>query len=285
MTASAPSWRLSGGQRRHLGGAQRSSRLVSALVVFVILAALLVFFVLPAIWLVLAPTKTASQLDHAFPLSFGSFGQLGQAWHDLTTFEGGVIWQWLRNSAVYSAGALALTLVTSVPAGYALAMTKFRGRKLLLTVTLVVMIMPSSALVLPIFLELNLFHLIGTVWSIVLPFSFYPFGVYLVYIYFATSLPRDMLAAARIDGASEWRVFTRIALPLARASQQQPVSDPGRPEPAAVLHPGVQPGGGQGPRHHQPGARPGDHHLDPAGAGAVPLLAAGPRLGNARRRD
>ena len=216
MTASAPSWRLSGGQRRHLGGAQRSSRLGSALVVFVILAALLVFFVLPAIWLLLAPTKTASQLDHAFPLSFGSFGQLGQAWHDLTTFQGGVIWQWLRNSAVYSAGALALTLVTSVPAGYALGMTKFRGRKLLLTVTLVVMIMPSSALVLPIFLELNLFHLIGTVWSIVLPFSFYPFGVYLVYIYFATSLPQDMLAAARIDGASEWRVFTRIALPLAR---------------------------------------------------------------------
>ena len=216
MTASAPGWRLSSGQRRHPGAAQRSSRLVSALVVFVILAALLVFFVLPAIWLLLAPTKTASQLDHAFPLSFGSFGQLGQAWHDLTTFQGGVIWQWLRNSAVYSAGSLALTLVTSVPAGYALATAKFRGRKLLLTVTLVVMIMPSSALVLPIFLELNLFHLIGTVWSIVLPFSFYPFGVYLVYIYFATSLPRDMLEAARIDGASEWRTFTRIALPLAR---------------------------------------------------------------------
>jgi multiple sugar transport system permease protein len=216
MTASASGRRLSGGQRLRLGAAQRSSRLVSALVVFVILAALLVFFVLPAIWLLLAPTKTASQLDHAFPLSFGSFGQLGQAWHDLTTFEGGVIWQWLQNSAVYSVGALALTLVTSVPAGYALAMTKFRGRKLLLTVTLVTMIMPSSALVLPIFLELNLFHLIGTVWSIVLPFSFYPFGVYLVYIYFATSLPQDMLAAARIDGASEWRVFTRIALPLAR---------------------------------------------------------------------
>jgi multiple sugar transport system permease protein len=210
MTASAP------GQRLRPGAAQRGSRLVSALVVCVILAALLVFFVLPAIWLVVAPTKTTYQLDHAFPLSFGSFGQLGQAWHALTTFQGGVIWQWLRNSAVYSAGALVLTLVTSVPAGYALAMTKFRGRKLLLTVTLVVMIMPSSALVLPIFLELNLFHLIGTVWSIVLPFSFYPFGVYLVYIYFATSLPRDMLAAARIDGASEWRVFTRIALPLAR---------------------------------------------------------------------
>jgi multiple sugar transport system permease protein len=70
MTASAPGRRLSGGQRLHLGAAQRGSRLVSALVVFVILAALLVFFVLPVIWLVLAPTKTAYQLDHAFPLSF-----------------------------------------------------------------------------------------------------------------------------------------------------------------------------------------------------------------------
>jgi multiple sugar transport system permease protein len=86
----------------------------------------------------------------------------------------------------------------------------------LLVVTLISMIMPSATLVLPIFLEMNQFHLIGTVWSVILPFSFYPFGVYLVYIYFATSLPREIIAAARIDGCTEWQVFTRIALPLAR---------------------------------------------------------------------
>ncbi|HEX3786461.1 MAG TPA: carbohydrate ABC transporter permease [Pseudonocardiaceae bacterium] len=203
---------------RTAGAAARatSSRLVSTAVVAVIVLALLIFFVLPAVWLLLAPTKTDFQLDHGFPLSFGSFGQLGAAWQHLTNFQNGVIWRWLRNSAVYSVGALIITLVTSVPAGYALALTKFRGRKLLLTITLVVMIMPNAALVLPIFLELNLFHLIGTAWSIVLPFSFYPFGVYLVYIYFATSLPRDMLQAARIDGCNAWQVFTRIALPLAK---------------------------------------------------------------------
>jgi multiple sugar transport system permease protein len=127
-----------------------------------------------------------------------------------------VLFRWLANSAVYSLGSLVLTLAVSVPAGYALALTEFRGRRLLLAVTLVVMIMPSAALVLPIFLELNLLGLIGTVWSIILPFSFYPFGVYLVYIYFATTLPRDLLAAARIDGCTEWQVFRRIALPLAR---------------------------------------------------------------------
>jgi len=193
-----------------------ATRLASRLVVVLILGALFVFFVLPTVWLVLAPSKTTNQLVQGFPLSFGSFDQIGAAWSHLMSFQDGVLFRWLANSAVYSLGSLVLTLAVSVPAGYALALTEFRGRRLLLAVTLVVMIMPSAALVLPIFLELNLLGLIGTVWSIILPFSFYPFGVYLVYIYFATTLPRDLLAAARIDGCTEWQVFRRIAMPLAR---------------------------------------------------------------------
>jgi multiple sugar transport system permease protein len=202
MTTSTP--------RRHV------ARTLSLLVVGLLLVLLLLFFVLPALWLLLAPTKTAAELVNDPPLAFGSFGNVIRAWQHLTGFENGVLFTWLRNSAVYAVGALVLTLLTSIPAGYALALTRFRGRRLLLTITLVVMIMPSAALVLPIFLELNLVGLVGTVWSIILPFSFYPFGVYLVYIYFATSLPRDLLAAARLDGASEWQIFSRVALPLAK---------------------------------------------------------------------
>ncbi|MET8635620.1 MULTISPECIES: carbohydrate ABC transporter permease [unclassified Streptomyces] len=192
------------------------SRAASAVIVGLLLAVLLVFFVLPVIWLLLAPSKTAGQIVHDNPLSFGSFGRIGDAWRHLFSFENGAVLTWLRNSAVYAGGSLVLTLLTSVPAGYALALTRFRGRKALLAITLVTMIMPSATLVLPIFLELNKFHLIGTAWSVILPFSFYPFGVYLVYIYFATSMPRDLLAAARIDGCSEWQLFIRIALPLAK---------------------------------------------------------------------
>ena len=192
------------------------SRLAANVVVIILFTALLVFFVLPVVWLLLAPTKTANELINDGPLSFGSFSNVGTAWRHLITFQGGVLLTWLRNSAVYSALSLVLTLATSLPAGYALALSKFRGRKTLLVITLVVMIMPPATLVLPIFLELNKFGLIGTIWSVVLPFSFYPFGVYLVYIYFATSLPKEILAAARIDGASEWQLFTRIALPLAK---------------------------------------------------------------------
>ncbi|MET4645844.1 carbohydrate ABC transporter permease [Streptomyces sp. NBC_01550] len=194
----------------------RPSRVLSVLVVGLLLALLLVFFVLPVIWLLLAPSKTAGQVVQDNPFSFGSFQQIGAAWQHLFGFQNGAMVTWLRNSAIYSGGSLVLTLAVSVPAGYALALTKFRGRKTLLMITLVTMIMPQATLVLPIFLELNRFHLIGTIWSVILPFSFYPFGVYLVYIYFGSSLPRDLLSAARIDGCTEWQLFSRIALPLAK---------------------------------------------------------------------
>ena len=78
------------------------------------------------------------------------------------------------------------------------------------------MIMPAAALVLPIFLELNALHLIGSVFSVILPFSFFPFGVYLAYIYYATAIPSELLDAARVDGCGEWLTFRRIALPLAK---------------------------------------------------------------------
>ena len=105
--------------------------------------------------------------------------------------------------------------MTSIPAGYALAFTEFRGRRALLASTLIVMLVPSTALVLPIFLELSAVRLIGSPLAVILPFSFFPFGVYLTYIYFSTAISRDLLDAARIDGAGEFQVFARIAMPLA----------------------------------------------------------------------
>ena len=78
------------------------------------------------------------------------------------------------------------------------------------------MLIPNTALVLPIFLEFAAVNLIGTAYAVILPFSFFPFGVYLTYVCFSTSVPRDLLDAARIGGCSEFKVFTRIALPLAR---------------------------------------------------------------------
>ncbi|MFF4035119.1 carbohydrate ABC transporter permease [Streptomyces sviceus] len=175
----------------------------------------MVFFVLPVLWLLLAATKTDQQLVHGSPLSFGSWHAFKANWNALTAFQDDAVMQWLGNSTLYAVISLVITLCVAVPAGYGLAMTEFRGRHTLLVSTLVVMLMPTATLVVPLFLEINAAHLIGTMWSIILPYSFYPFGVYLTYIYFTTAVPKDLLAAARIDGCSEFGVFRHIALPLA----------------------------------------------------------------------
>ncbi|SPE99811.1 carbohydrate ABC transporter permease [Streptomyces sp. MA5143a] len=190
-------------------------RLVPRLLTGSVLLVFLVFFVLPVLWLVLAATKTDQQLVHGSPLSFGSLHTLRANWDALTAFQDNAVLQWLGNSTLYALISLVITLCVAVPAGYALAMTEFRGRHALLVSTLVVMLMPTATLVVPLFLEINAVRLIGTMWSIILPYSFYPFGVYLTYIYFTTAVPKDLLAAARMDGCSEFGVFRHIALPLA----------------------------------------------------------------------
>src|SRR3954468_19518689 len=180
-----------------------------------VLTLFVVFFVLPVLWLVLAATKTDDQLVHDNPLSVGSWQALRANWSSLTAYQGNAIFLWLGNSALYSFLALVITLCVAIPAGYALARTEFRGRRTLLVATLVVMLMPNATLVVPLFLELNAVQLIGSMWSIILPYAFYPFGVYLAYIYFNTALPGELLDAARLDGCSEFVVFRRVALPLA----------------------------------------------------------------------
>jgi multiple sugar transport system permease protein len=184
---------------------------------FLIAGFFAVFFVIPLVWLLLAPSKDIPQLNgfHGeLPLSFGSFEQLLANWNGLVAFQDGRIWTWLGNSVFYAGVALVLTLIVSIPAGYALAKTTFRFRRAILISTLMVMLIPNTALVLPIFLEISAVHLVGTPWAVIFPFAFFPFGVYLAYLYFSTSVSRTLLDAARIDGASEFMVFWRIALPL-----------------------------------------------------------------------
>jgi multiple sugar transport system permease protein len=182
----------------------------------VIFAAFAVFFVAPLLWLILAPTKSDGALATSGPFSFGSFHQVALAWTHLDSFSSHIFRLWIGNSLLYAFSATAIVLATAIPAGYGLALGSFPGRKVVLALTLVVMIMPAAALVLPIFLELNELHLIGGVLSVILPFSFFPFGVYLAYIYYATAIPRDLLDAARVDGCGEWLTFRRVALPLAK---------------------------------------------------------------------
>ncbi len=174
-----------------------------------------VYFFVPILWLVLATSKSAPQLLEMKPLAFGSFQRIQEAWQRIIAYQKGEVLVWGINSVRYALWALVLSLSISIPAGYILAVARFPGRRLLLWLTLITMLLPPSAMVLPMFMELNLFHLINTQWAVILPSAFFPFGTYLTYIYYASSLPSELLDAARVDGCSEAQLFWHVALPLA----------------------------------------------------------------------
>ena len=192
------------------------SRLAGAAGRNALLVAVVLFFGLPMVWLLFAPGKDASQLADASPLSFGSVSGYLDAARHLVDYSNGIIGRWFVNSVVYSLASVALGLATAVPAGYALATFRFPGRSVLLFLTLVTMIVPSAALILPLYLEMSALQLTNTPWSVILPLAFYPFGVYIVFLFTATTMPESIIEAARLDGCGEWGIFRRIFLPLAR---------------------------------------------------------------------
>ena len=162
-----------------------------------VLLMFLIYFVIPIIWLLLAPSKDTSQFSSLNPLAFGSFSQYMTAWKNVLSYQNGEVGLWFRNSLFYVLCSLLVSLAIGLPAGYALAIMRFPGRSLMLWLTLITMLLPTSALVLPLFMELNLVHLVNTPWAVILPACFFPFGVYLTYIYYRTSLPLELIDAAR----------------------------------------------------------------------------------------
>lgn len=195
--------------RRYLPSAGGSARVA-------LLVLLAVFFGVPLIWLAIAPSKLHNQFVSLPALSFGEIANYFHAWDHLMGFKEGQILVWAWNSVWYTAAAMVIGLVISIPAGYALATAQFRGRRVILWLTLIALIVPASALVLPLFLELSLVGLVGSPWSVILPTAFFPFGVYLAYVFYATSIPRDLLAAGRVDGCSEWQLFRFVCLPISK---------------------------------------------------------------------
>jgi multiple sugar transport system permease protein len=97
-------------------------------------------------------------------------------------------------------------------AGYALAKFEFPGRRVVFAIILGSIMVPQTALVIPIYLLLSKGHLINTPLAVILPSLVSPFGVYLMRVYAENSVPDELLNAARVDGAGELRIFRKVAL-------------------------------------------------------------------------
>jgi multiple sugar transport system permease protein len=201
--------------RNMSAGATRHQLSVGRLVVFAILAFAVIFYGVPLLWLFVAGSRSQASLYSGSPYAIGSFAQIAKTWANLSGYNNFELVNWAMNSAIYAVGGVLLSLVTAIPAGYVMALYEFPGRRAVLVLTLIAIITPSSAIVLPIFLEMNLIGLNNSYAGLILATGFFPFGVYLSYIYFSSSFPPGIIEAGVIDGCNRLQLFVRIGLPLA----------------------------------------------------------------------
>ena len=123
--------------------------------------------------------------------------------------------RWVLNALIYAGGATILNVLFSAMAGYALSRMRFSGRELIFTVTLAVMMIPSAITLIPKFLVVNTLHLNNTYFALILPMMAQPLSVFIM-VQFMKTLPKELEESAKIDGASPWRMFSQVILPLVR---------------------------------------------------------------------
>lgn len=187
--------------------AGRRPNVLGTAVLFVLSA----YFLLPAWWLLVASTKSSSDLFGSDGFWFSAF-HLGDNLQELATANGGLYFRWLLNTVLYAGVGAAVATLLSAMAGYALTKYRFRGREAVFNTILAAVLVPAPLLALPVYLLLSEAHLVNTVWAVLLPSMISPFGVYLSRIYAAASVPDEILEAARMDGAGEFRIFFTVVL-------------------------------------------------------------------------
>jgi multiple sugar transport system permease protein len=187
----------------------RSSVLMTALLFVVSL-----YFLGPVLWLLIASTKDTSELYASPGFWFGHHFQLWSQLRALFSVNGDIYRRWLANSILYSAGGAGIATLLSAGCGYAMAKYEFRGRELMFSVVLGGVLVPGTALAIPLYLLMSQVHLTNTYWSVLLPSIVSPFGVYLSRIYAVSAVPDELMDAMRMDGARDIRIFFTLGLRL-----------------------------------------------------------------------
>jgi multiple sugar transport system permease protein len=189
-----------------------SARAVRATLIYAMLLVGCVLAVLPMIWMVsasLMPTGAANQYPpRLFPETF-TFD------HYRALFTRLNLGRYLLNSAFVATTVTVTSLLINSMAGYAFAKLRFRGRDRTFRFLTLGLVIPVQVSMLPLFLLLREMGLINTYWGVIIPGLASIFGIFLIRQY-ALSIPDDLIDAARIDGASEFRIYWSIILPVVR---------------------------------------------------------------------
>jgi len=191
---------MSPGRRRILGS---QALLYGLLIAGAILA------MLPMVWMVSASVMPAGEASTYPPRFFPSRVTFD---HYADLFTRLNLGRYLFNSALVALVVTSASLLINSMAGYAFAKLRFRGRDRMFRVLSTGLVLPVQVAMLPLFLLMKNLGLINTYWGVIIPGLASIFGIFLVRQY-ALSIPDEMLDAARVDGASELRIFRSIVVP------------------------------------------------------------------------
>ena len=183
------------------------------------IAALTVLIVLTVLWLVpmlwgLATSFKAEADAISLPLTlFPESGFTLEQYGNL--FAAGNVQMWMFNSLLIAALVTLFTLAVAAPAAFAMSRMAFRGRAALMVVTIAAIVVPPQLLIVPLFQQMVSLNLVDTYPAVILPQLVAPIIVFILKRFF-DAVPKELDEAARMDGASYWKLFTTIILPLSR---------------------------------------------------------------------
>ena len=174
----------------------------------------LVYTLVPLAWLLINSTKTQANLFSSFGLWFSGDFALFSNIRETLTYNNGEFVRWFANTVLYVVvGAGGATLLATL-GGYGLAKFDFPGKSAVFAIVIGAVAVPATALAVPTFLMFSAMRLTNTPWSVIIPSLISPFGLYLMWTFSVEAVPKALLEAARVDGASEFRTFWKVSLPM-----------------------------------------------------------------------
>ena len=179
-----------------------------------VLALYFIYTFIPLFYVIAASTKTNPDLFSTFGLWFSSDFHLFENLRDLFAQDRGAFSRWLGNSFFYALCAGVGAALVSTLAGYAFSKYDFAGKRFTYALVLGAVMIPQTALVIPLFLLLSNIKLLDTPWAVILPQLVFPQGVFLMRAYIDDAVSNVLIDAGRVDGAGELRIFSSIAFRL-----------------------------------------------------------------------
>ncbi|KUG51081.1 hypothetical protein AVL62_12575 [Serinicoccus chungangensis] len=178
---------------------------------FVALLLISLVWLFPLVWMTLTALSPPGSLVGGGLPRLGELG-LTTVREALATYP---VTTWAVNSLAIAVVAVVLTVVVDLLAGYVLAKRRFPGRAVVLMAIVATLMIPVQVLLIPQFELVAQLGWVNSYWAVIVPRSAEAFGIFLARQYLM-SIPDELLEAARLDGANQWQVFTRVILPLAR---------------------------------------------------------------------